>query len=286
MLLTSSVLLDIFILLAIPIVYLYFYTTRNFDYWKKRNVHGPKPLPFVGNIWNVVRVKYSLGQTFSDLYKSTEEPYLGIFVFDEPGLVITSPEIAKNILTTDFNFFKDRTIAAPTHDTIFANAIFVQKSPDWRNTRTKLSPVFTSGKMKNVFPDIKDLGKNLIEFLKANPGRHDAKDICYNHTIDVIAKCFFGIDAQSFQDEDADFSRIGKAMFRFSLRNVISQSIYFFKTSLVNSLKLNFFNAREQQFFINTFIDTVKKREKMEANVNDFIGTLMEMSKLDPSFGK
>lgn len=38
----------IFLLLVfISLIYVYF--TWNFNYWKKRNVFGPEPLPFFGN---------------------------------------------------------------------------------------------------------------------------------------------------------------------------------------------------------------------------------------------
>lgn len=38
-------------LTAVAVSTLYLYLTWNFDYWRKRNVLGPKPLPFVGTFY-------------------------------------------------------------------------------------------------------------------------------------------------------------------------------------------------------------------------------------------
>lgn len=38
------------VLCLITVILIYFYFTWNLDFWKKRNVPGPKPLPIVGNL--------------------------------------------------------------------------------------------------------------------------------------------------------------------------------------------------------------------------------------------
>lgn len=272
-------------IVIILLTILYKYSTRNFEYWKKRKVHGPNPTPLLGNIGNIFVLRESLGSFFGNLYNSSEEPILGFYILDEPCVFIRSPEIAKQILVRDFNQFKDRTITAPKHDEIFANAIFVQKSPDWRTTRAKLTPVFTTGKMKSMFPQIKEIGQELIAFLKANLGQHNAKDICDNYTIDVTVKCFFGVNANSFK-KNAELKIVGKAMFDFSLRNAVMQSMYFFKSGIVNMLRLSFFSSEMQNYFVDMFLSTIKKREELNYSTKDFISTLTDITKEDPTFGK
>lgn len=286
MILTLSLLIDTILLLLIFIGFLVIYSTRNFNYWKKRGVHGPKPLPLVGNILNVLLLKFSLGLQFVHWARWSDDPYLGIFMFDEPCLLIRSPEIIKNILGKDFNYFKDRTVASPNHDDIIAKTLFIQKSPGWRNTRSKMTPVFSSGKLKNMFPVIKGIGNNMIKFIKANPERVDVKNLCYNYSIGMIAKCFFGIEDLSFEDDMAEFGKVGKALFKFTLRNAFTQSVYFFKTGLVNLLKLRFFDSEQQSFFVNIYRNTIKQREEMKIEANDFLGTMMDIRKQDPTFGE
>lgn len=39
------------------------------DYWKNRNVAGPKPVPFFGNISDMVFLKKSIGQVHTEIYR-------------------------------------------------------------------------------------------------------------------------------------------------------------------------------------------------------------------------
>ena len=40
--------------------------------------------------------------------------------------------------------------------------LFLQSGDKWRTLRAKLSPTFTSGKLKHMFPLLKDIGDELI----------------------------------------------------------------------------------------------------------------------------
>lgn len=40
-----------------------------FDYWEKRKIQGPKPLPFVGNISLLLLGKKNIGQLYADFYR-------------------------------------------------------------------------------------------------------------------------------------------------------------------------------------------------------------------------
>lgn len=138
------------VLLSIILLFLlYKHATRNFDYWKNRNVPFIKPLPFVGNFYEVCTLKTVMGECIAKLYRQVKAPFFGIFVFDRPCLIVKSPELIKTILVKDFNMFKDRTVLSnETDDPIGAHLMFVIKNPEWKFIRTKLSPVFTSGKLK------------------------------------------------------------------------------------------------------------------------------------------
>lgn len=284
MLLSFTTTLYIFVFWVICISILCIYSTRNFGYWKKRNVSGPRPLPIIGNILEIIRLQNSLGDYFKNLYDRNDKPYVGFFIFDNPCLLIKSPDLIKGITIRDFGHFIDRTVASPKHD-VFANLLFAQKGDLWKSTRQKLSPVFSTAKLRSMFDMLKDIGTSFTAFLKNNPGVHDARDLSVSYSIDVITKCFFGIHAYSFEDKNAYFKKIGQAMFGPSLRNGFSQGMYFFKTGLVSLLRLRFFEENAQHFFINAFLKTVETRQETNDKVNDFIATLIAINKEDPTFG-
>lgn len=260
--------------------------TRKFDYWEKRGICGPKPRAFVGNAWDLMTLRKPIGLWLKTFYENApNEPYFGIFVFDEPHLVIKSPEIIKLIFVKDFDHFTDRTIAAPEHSELFSNFMFLQKSPEWRSVRAKLSPTFTSGKLKNLFPTINKIAENLILFLENNQGILESKEVASKFSIDVIAIFFFGINAHCLNNENAKFRNIGREMFAFTVRNAFVQTSYFFRQELVNWFKLDFFNKDISTFFLDAFWSTVNSRKSADIKNYNFVDIVMEVRKQDPSFG-
>lgn len=58
-----------FTLLAIAISLLYVYLTWNFNYWRKRGVVGPRPLPFLGSYSKYSLLKQNLMYNMDELYQ-------------------------------------------------------------------------------------------------------------------------------------------------------------------------------------------------------------------------
>jgi cytochrome P450 family 6 len=146
---------------------LYFYFIRNFKLWQKLGVPYVKPVPFVGNLKDCVLLKTTIGEQLQRIYtENSDKPYVGIFSFDKPSLVIRDLEMMKNILVKDFHTFMDRTLSADEKlDPLFAKGIGLVKGQRWRYLRTNLTPVFTSGKMKMMFYLLDTCGKELALYL-------------------------------------------------------------------------------------------------------------------------
>jgi cytochrome P450 family 6 len=146
---------------------LYFYFTRNFNFWKKLGVPYVKPLPLLGNLKECVSLKFTIGEHLKNLYdEHSGKPYVGIFSFDQPSLLVRDPELVKNILVKDSKVFADRIMSVDEKlDPVFGNGLFVLKGQRWRQIRVNLTPVFTSVKMKNMFYLVEFCCKDLIDFL-------------------------------------------------------------------------------------------------------------------------
>jgi cytochrome P450 len=96
----------------------------------------------------------------------SDKPYVGIFSFDKPVLLIRDLELLKNILVKDSQNFIDRFATFDEEiDPVFSKALFVLKGQLWRHMRTNLTPVFTSGKMKMMFYLVDTCGKELADCL-------------------------------------------------------------------------------------------------------------------------
>jgi cytochrome P450 len=147
---------------------LYFYFTRNFKFWHKLGIPYVKPSPFFGNLKESVLMKKTIGEKLQKIYNEhSDKPYVGIFSFDKPSLLIRDPELVKFILVKDFQTFMDRVTSFDgKFDPIFGNSLNALKGQIWRHLRTKLTPVFTSSKMKTMFYLVDTCGKELADCLE------------------------------------------------------------------------------------------------------------------------
>jgi hypothetical protein len=155
------------VFLSAIFIALYYYFTRNFKFWQKLGIPYLKPTPFVGSLKECVFQKVNFGKHFQQIYEEhSDKPCVGIFSFDKPSLLIRDPELVKNILVKDAQYFVDRTISLNEKlDPLFSRGLFAIKGQRWRYLRTSLTPVFTSGKMKMMFYLVDTCGKELADCL-------------------------------------------------------------------------------------------------------------------------
>ena len=74
--------------------------------------------------------------------------------------------------------------------------------------RNIMSPIFTSGKLKSMVPLFHKANKELIDQMQNLQERNEefeAKDLFTDWTLDIIASCGFGVEANAFQHENNQF---------------------------------------------------------------------------------
>ncbi|KAF5275809.1 hypothetical protein FQA39_LY06669 [Lamprigera yunnana] len=275
---------DLILLILFVFVILYFYYKHKFNYWKRRAVPFRKPFPIVGNLLNVVRSKQSLSTYFADLYNDTEGPYVGFYALSNPFLLLKDPELIKRVLIKDFNLFPNRIFFVDEKiDPILSNALFGIKTPHWRDLRKKLSPVFTSGKIKAMTYLITECGKNLEEYLLTKSDENlEMKEVAAKYTTDVISSCAFGLDANSFRD-DSEFRYYGKLLFSTSFLTTLKTSSYLLAPIFVKIFKYTFIDSTAAQFLRKVFNETLEKRELSKVKRNDLIDVLNEIKNQETS---
>ena len=159
--------LFLFSILTAIFIGLYFYFTRNFKFWQKLGIPYATPKPFFGNLKDCVFQKVSMGENLQHIYEEhSDKPYVGIFSFDKPSLLIRDVELVKNILVKDSQNFIDHIMTVNLElDPVFGRGLFMLKGQMWRQIRTSLTPVFSSGKMKTMFYLVDICGKELADYL-------------------------------------------------------------------------------------------------------------------------
>ncbi|XP_073960268.1 cytochrome P450 6B2-like [Choristoneura fumiferana] len=274
-----------FILIALVAWYLY--NIRTFDYWKKRGVKHDKPvLIFGNNARNYLMQKSSCEMAVEMYWKYPTEKIVGYFRSTTPELVIRDPEIVKHILITDFSHFYSRGLITNKKliEPINRN-LFFANGDLWRLLRQRMTPAFTSGKLKAMFPLIVERAERLQErtLAAAAKGRTlDARDLMARYTTDFIGACGFGIDADSLNEEESAFRKLGASIFNIDAKRFICTLLKQFMPRLFWHLK----PLAHVEKGIGELVGAILRERKYEPSArNDFIDLLIESKKKGTMIG-
>ena len=110
---------------------------------------------------------FSTGEFFQNAYmKYKDHRVFGMYTFFRPNLVIADPDLIRTVLTKEFGSFHDRGMYFNEKVDPLSGHLFLMPGKKWRNLRVKLTPTFTSGKIKQMFPIMKEYSEKLAKYLK------------------------------------------------------------------------------------------------------------------------
>lgn len=201
-------------LIFILLVVLFLFIRRQYTYWDHAGIPSlTAKFPF-GNIQSVVKKERSFGVAIYDIYKQTKEPFLGIYLFFRPSILVKDSELVKNILTRDFQHFHDRGVYCDPETDPMSGHLFALPGEAWKTLRTRLTPAFTSGKLKGMFPTLKTVGDELVKFMKPLAEKSeeiDISDLAGRYVIDCLASIAFGQnDISTLKEPGHEFRTTGQ----------------------------------------------------------------------------
>jgi cytochrome P450 family 6 len=280
-LLFETTLQDVGALVTCIIAVVYVYFKISVSYWEKRNVPFIKPTFPFGNIKDLLLLRKPIGHAFAEIYKKLDgEKYGGFYAFAKPGFIFRDPEVIKSVLVKDFSSFHDRGFFIDEEFEPLTGHLFFLPGNRWRNLRAKLTPTFTSGKMKMMFQTLVDCGHELATILEKPANKEDVieiKDILARYGTDVISSCAFGIQCHCLENPDAEFRQWGRKIFKSSILSSIILSLSALAPSSVASLKLRSVDPEVSKYFRRMVHDTVTYREKNNFQRNDFMQLLIQI---------
>ncbi|CAG2108004.1 unnamed protein product, partial [Medioppia subpectinata] len=197
------------------------------------------------------------------------------YIGKTPILNILEPEVIRNILVKDFHLFADRYHIRSASDTVVSKTLFHMNGDQWKRLRAIVSPTFSSGKMRKMFPRIRECLAELLEQLDgyAESGRPvDVKDMYENYTMDVIATCAFATKTNVYKGDISPF--VINARKAFSSINIAD-----FATLIPAFIKrwLGMAITKKIQFFIDSTKHILQiRRDSPNSKHNDFIQILMD----------
>lgn len=205
-------------LITLVVVTLSYCKYHAHNYWKRKSVPYLKPsLPF-GNMKHLIAGQ-SIGiisKEFYDEFKQRGAKFGGIYALFNPILVVVDLELTKSIMTKDFQYFVNRGVYYNEKFDPLAPDLFNIGGTRWKNVRVGLSPNYTSGKMRMMFPTMVECCQKLEAVLQRKSiaaAPVDVKEICCCFTTDVNFLVSFGLECNSLENPDLEFRRFGKTFF-------------------------------------------------------------------------
>ncbi|XP_046325528.1 cytochrome P450 3A13-like [Haliotis rufescens] len=281
--------MEILGLVDVPLYYLlalaafvltYIYGTWNHNYFKKRDIPGPAPYPFVGNSFDVgfQNDLYDWCQKYGSVY--------GIFLGRQPAYVITDLEILKEVFVKSFDNFRNRRKFPLPYP--FSLALFALEDDTWKRVRNIMTPTFTGVKLRRMCGPINDCAKTLTTNFSKDRGvnhRFNMKQYFGSYAMDVIAQTAFGIKIDSQNDFNDPFVAHAKMLFAptklAQALATLSNVVPILEPIFIN-LGLGIFPRKVVTFFEKITAELIEQRRNETARRQeprpDFLQLMMDAS--------
>ncbi|XP_055701820.1 cytochrome P450 6a9-like [Phlebotomus papatasi] len=244
-----NLLSEVVILIGGFVILVYFFFKRKYSYWAKLGVPYAEPSFPWGNIGQ--HHKCSL---WTDLIQ--------------------------RILVKDFEYFHDRARYYNTEDDPISAHLFNIDGEKWKTLRAKISPTFTSGKMKMILPTMIDVAQNFHKTLFEKIGNDteiEIKEYLSRFSTDVIGSCAFGLDCNSLKNPNVEFRIYGDKSIQMSWWKNLK--LYFAESykDLALKLHITIVDKDVSDFYRGVVSETIKYREENGVQRNDFLNLLMQI---------
>ncbi|XP_042336763.1 cytochrome P450 3A24-like [Sceloporus undulatus] len=254
--------LQTWVLLVVFLALFLLYGIWPYNFFKKLGIPGPKPLPFIGTFLEYRKGVLDFDQKCYQKYGKI----WGIFDGRQPVMAILDPTIIKAILVKEcYTHFTNRRDFGLNGD--LDSSIVIVADEQWKRIRTVLSPNFTSGRLKEMFPIINHYGKMLVKNVQKrveNDESINMKDIFGAYSMDVITSTSFSINIDSINNPNDPFVINIKKIIKFNFVNplLIAIVIFPFLKPLLETLKFSLTPRSITEFFTGAFKKIKKDRQK------------------------
>ena len=154
----------------------------------------------------------------------------------------------------------------------------------WKNVRQKFSPIFTSAKLKNMASLLKTTSYHLVKELAvhAKSGNEvNLENIFELFTLDSIAKCAFGFDAQFFENTNSTFVKYSRTFNKMSGKEMAKLLAFRIPGAvfLKSLFKFNIHKTQEIRFFSDVLRSSLEDRLRTNTRRDDVVDLVLDLTK-------
>ncbi|XP_055601552.1 cytochrome P450 6d3-like [Uranotaenia lowii] len=272
---------ELFVWIVSLLIAVYYGIRYASSYWKRQGIEQVDPTFPVGNFGAFFRGRSPFMAICEDLYRVGRNKVIGIYILLQPMLLITDAELARNILVRDFGNFHDRqSVPVDEQRDPLNSHLFSLAGERWKHMRGRLTPIFTSSKLRGMLTSLEESGKVLQSYLKehAEAGRVvKISDLLARYSIDNIASIVFGIRIDCISNPNEAFRVMGKKMFEPCFETNMRGLLNIVVPKANRFLKVNFVPGPVEKFFLDLVQSTAKHRDLSGVIRQDMMQLLLQL---------
>ncbi|XP_060528315.1 uncharacterized protein LOC132703207 [Cylas formicarius] len=262
-------------------VILYCWLKWHYSYWMRKGLQQLEPDLFYGNFRDTVTNDENVGVTMERLYNKIKEKgwqCAGAYMIFKKIVIPAHPAMLKAVFQKDFTHFPG-TGAFYHENDLLGQHLLVMEGDKWKSLRSKLTPAFTTGKIKIMFEGMTNKSDNLLKVVETYAGSKsvfDAKELASRYTTDVIVTTAFGLECDSLENPNHHFLKsveniLEKGKFTFAVEDIVPWSVLgFFGWKFIGTKKF-------ENYFVDLITRAAQVREKMSVIRKDFFQMLLQL---------
>lgn len=275
--------MSFWILVAAFAAIIYLINQHFFNYWSRRGFPYKEPTFLIGELGGFIFDKVTFGEFFQNIYnKFKNHKVVGIYFSYKPTLIIRDPLLIQDVLIKSFTSFHDRGFPANEEIDPLSGHLFSLEGERWRDLRNKISPTFTSGKLKGMFPTIRDCAQVLEDYITKNIKMgndvFDTRELLARYTTSVISSVGFGIENDCINEPNNIFRKMGAKFLEPSLQQMIFDALSLFIPNIIKKFNMKLTPDEVEEFFMSVVQQTVEYREKnKDFERKDFMQLMVQL---------
>ena len=222
-------------------------------------------------------------------------PYYGGYFINTPLLIVKDADLVRHILVKDFEYLVDRNGGGFKNiletgvrtDEIWNKQMTNASGEEWKNIRSTFTPIFTSGKMRAMLIFMQESCNQLLygieEYAKSNEP-FELKEMLGKYSMDTIASCAFGVNAESFTNKKSKFVEYAGQIFEQRLTSMlrivlamIPGGLKIMRTFKISAMPF----VKETEFFYQAILSSLNHRRENKTRRNDLVDLMLDAIKGD-----